>query len=77
MFHKFEKEIETLTERSKTMGIEEFLLDEAEKKGIEKGREGTREETTRDIALKMKNSDLDISLIANITGLSVEEIQKL
>jgi len=69
MFHKFEKEIETLTERSKTMGIEEFLLDEAKRE--------SKEENTKDIALKMKNSGLDINLIANITGLSVEEIQKL
>ena len=63
------------------MGIEEFLLDQAKREGREEGkeegREEAREENTRDIALKMKNSGLDISLIANITGLSVKEIQNL
>ncbi len=73
MFIKFEDKIATLTERNTTMGIEEFLLDRAEKNGIEKGRE----ENTREIALRMKKSGFDISLIANITGLSVEEIEKL
>lgn len=73
MFGKFEKEIATLTERSSTMGIEEFLIDSAEKKGIKKGIEKTLKET----AVKMKNVGLEIALIANITGLSVEEIKKL
>ncbi|WP_184548464.1 hypothetical protein [Mucilaginibacter sp. FT3.2] len=39
MFTKFEQEVAILTERSITMGIEEFLLDRAEKQGIEKGIE--------------------------------------
>jgi predicted transposase/invertase (TIGR01784 family) len=55
------------------MGIKEFLLDRAEKEGIEKGRE----ESLRATALKMKKSGLDTNLIADITGLSVEEIEKL
>jgi predicted transposase/invertase (TIGR01784 family) len=89
MFSKFEKEISILTERKVTMGIEEFLLDRAEKqgeekgekKGIEKGRvegrEEGRQENARETAIKMKINNLDISLIANITGLSVKEIEKL
>ena len=63
------------------MGIEEFLLDRAEKKGIEKGvekgREEGREEGIRETAAKMEKSGLDIALIASITGLPVEEIEKL
>jgi predicted transposase/invertase (TIGR01784 family) len=81
MITKFEQEIAILTERKITMGIEEFLLDRAEKEGIKKGREEGiekgREESLRVTALKMKKSGLDISLIADITGLSVEEIEKL
>jgi predicted transposase/invertase (TIGR01784 family) len=73
MFAKFEEEIAILTERNTTMGIEEFLLDNAEKIGIERGIE----KSVRDIALKMKKSGLDITLIANITGLSEDEIQRL
>ena len=85
MIIKFEQEITTLTERSVTMGIEEFLLDQAEKKGVEKGIEKGIEEgiekgiekTKREIALNMKNSGLDISLIANITGYSIEDIKRI
>ena len=77
MFSKFEKEITVLTERSATMGIEEFLLDSAEKKGIEQGMEKGRQNALRDTALKMKKAGLDVSLIANITGLFPEEIEKL
>jgi predicted transposase/invertase (TIGR01784 family) len=55
------------------MGLEEFLLDQAEKQGMEKGRK----EGIRATALKMKNNGLNLDLISNITGLSVEEIQKL
>jgi predicted transposase/invertase (TIGR01784 family) len=55
------------------MGIEEFLLDQAKKEGLEKGIE----KKTIDTALKMKENGLDIGLIANITGLPIERIEKL
>jgi len=41
---KFEKEIRTLTNNNFTMGIEELLLERAEKRGVEKGREEGRQE---------------------------------
>ena len=74
---KFEKEIAVLTERNITMGIEEFLLDQARKEGIEQGIEQGMEKKARETALKMKESGLDINLIVNITGLSVAEIKNL
>ncbi|SHM97891.1 Rpn family recombination-promoting nuclease/putative transposase [Mucilaginibacter sp. OK098] len=77
MFSKFEKEISILTEGSTTMGIEEFLLDQAKKEGLEKGIEKGIEKNTIDTALKMKESGLDLSLISNITGLSIKKIEKL
>ena len=81
MIAKFEEEIANLTERNITMGIEEFLLDRAEKKGIEKGIERGIEQgvekNTKETALKMMQNGLDIALIANITGLSIAEIEKL
>ncbi len=42
-----------------------------------KGREEGREETNLDHARKMKENGLDIGLIQEITGLSVEQIQEL
>ena len=81
MFAKFEKEIAILTERNITMGIEEFLLDRAEKKGIKKGIETGFEkghkQSRKETALKLRQSGLDLDFIANITGLSIEEIEKL
>ena len=55
------------------MGIEEFLLDRAYKQGVKIGVE----KSTKEMALKMKESGLDIVLIAQFTGLSVEEAEKL
>jgi predicted transposase YdaD len=72
-FTKFDKELATLTERTSTMGIEELLLDRAEKKGIKEGRE----KTLKEIIAEMKRNGLDIDLIARITGLSIEDVEKL
>ena len=77
MLAKFENEISILTGRSTTMGIEEFLLDQAEKKGIKKGIEQGIEQGMKEAALKMKQNGLDINLITNITGLPIKEIEKL
>jgi len=77
MLAKFEQGISILTKRSTTMGIEEFLLDRAEKKGRKEGIEKGIEKGIKDTALKMIESGLDIKLIADITGLTIEEIEKL
>ncbi|WP_341830849.1 hypothetical protein AACH28_14655 [Sphingobacterium thalpophilum] len=82
---KFEEEIKTKIGRSDTMGTQEYLLDKAEKKGIQKGIEkglktgiekGKREEAIA-IALEFKKMGLPIADIAKGTGLSIEEIEKL
>ncbi len=77
MISKFEKEIAVLTERTSTMGIEEFLLDKAKKEGRKEGLEAGREKGIKETALKMKKRGLDIALIAQITGLSSDIIEKL
>jgi predicted transposase YdaD len=80
MLTKFEKEIAILTERSKAMGIEELLLDLAEKKGIEKGRKENEkgiEQKVREITINSLKNGMDINLIANITGLSISEVEKI
>lgn len=77
MITKFEYEISTLTARSTTMGIEEFLLKKYKREGIEKGLEQGIEKNKRETALNMKKNGLDVLLISNITGLSPEEIEQL
>ncbi|GAA3965343.1 hypothetical protein [Mucilaginibacter dorajii] len=70
---KFEQQVEILTERSTTMGIEELLLDRAEKKGEKKGEINSR----KDIAREMKKDGFPVAQIEKLTKLSAEEIEKL
>ena len=48
-------------------------LDTASKEGFTKGKAEEKVET----ALKMKQKGLDLNLISDITGLSIEEIEQL
>ena len=68
----------------KLEGIKEGKLEgieEGMKKGIEKGKlEGIKEGIEKrnyTIAKDMKSKNLDINLISEITGLTLEEIEKL
>lgn len=65
----FEQEVEKLTERRDTMGIEQLLLDR------EKNR-GKREEAIA-IAREMKKDGISIEQIAKFTKLTIKEIEKL
>jgi predicted transposase/invertase (TIGR01784 family) len=73
MITKFVQELSILTEKSNTMGIEELLLDQAKKEGMEKGEL----KKARAIAREMKNDGISIVQIVKFTKLSVEEIEKL
>jgi len=70
---KFEQEVEILTERRTTMGIEELLLDRATKQGLEKGK---KEEAVA-IAREMKKDGVAIEQIAKFTKLSIADLEKL
>lgn len=72
-FYIFEKEVENKLGRSNIMGTQEYLLDKAEKQGMEKGER----EKAISIALEFKKMGLPIADIAKGTGLSIEEIEKL
>jgi len=78
---KFEQQVEILTERSNTMGIEELLLERAEKKGEKKGeRKGEKKgEKAKAIAIarEMKKDGMPVAQIEKFTGLLAEEIEKL
>ena len=78
---KFEQQVEILTERSTTMGIEELLLDRATnqglEKGIKKGLEKGKKEEALAIAKRLKEVGVSIADIAKGTGLPVAEIEKL
>ncbi len=79
---KFEQQVEILTERSTTMGIEELLLDRAKKEGIAEGKaegktEGKAEgkhEVIENLIVKLGLSDEQAAEIANV---SVEFVSKV
>ncbi|GAB4000714.1 hypothetical protein GCM10028807_54580 [Spirosoma daeguense] len=80
---KFEKEIDSLTQHNKTMGIEEFLLDRAKKEGIKEGLEKVLEQgielekrilITR-LLLKTSFSSEQIADLAGVSVVFVEQIR--
>jgi len=78
MFVKFEQEIAVLTQKSITMGIEEFLLERAERQGIAKGREEAREEGQVKVVTKLIiQSVLSDEQIANIADTSVNFVKSI
>ncbi len=55
----------------------EYMLNERERKGVEQGRsEGVAAEK-REIAKSMEREGISEDVIARVTGLSAEEIEKL
>ena len=52
-------------------------LDTASKEGFTKGKAEGKAEEKVEAALKMKQKGLDLNLISDITGLSIEEIEQL
>lgn len=59
------------------ISVERTLISSAERRGIKKGKEEGREEEKILIASKAKKQGLSSEVISGLTGLSVEEIDKL
>ncbi|WP_134089453.1 hypothetical protein [Olivibacter sp. XZL3] len=76
-FYIFEKEVETKLGRSNIMGTREYLLDKAEKQGLERGMERGKREEAIAIARELKKEGLSIEFIAKTTKLTTEEVEKL
>jgi predicted transposase/invertase (TIGR01784 family) len=74
---KFEQTLEILTERTTTMGIEELLLERAEKRGQKVGLEKGKQEEALAIAREMKKDGVLLAQIAKFTKLTIKEIEKL
>ena len=94
----FEKELETITGKNYTMGIEQLLLERAQKEGreqglnqgleegrelgleqgLEQGREQGLEQglelARSQVILNAKKKGINIEVIADLVGLSVEEV---
>lgn len=66
---EFENEIKTKIGRSDTMGTQEYLLDKAEKKGIQKGKIEGKIEMLRELGFT-------IAEICQKLGLAKPEVEK-
>ncbi|MEI0559079.1 Rpn family recombination-promoting nuclease/putative transposase [Brachyspira intermedia] len=69
-----------MLEEERRLGIEEGFkkgIEQGIEKGIEKGIEQGIKENKILTVKNMKNRNIDIALISDITGLSIEEIEKL
>ena len=67
---KFENEIDAITQTNKRMGLEEFLLDRAQKQG----------ERNRNIAIAealLKEASFPVEKIADLVGVSVEFVNEI
>lgn len=77
MFNKFVKEIDSLTERSTTMGIQEFLLDRAKKEGVEIGVEkGMTQKDEILVKNLLASTDFSVARIAGLVGVSEDFVLK-
>jgi hypothetical protein len=74
MFAKFENEISILTERATTMGIEEFLLNQAKNEGLEQGMSLKDLTFTQSL---LTSTDFSISRIAQLAGVSEDFVLKV
>ena len=55
----------------------EYMLNERERKGLEQGRAEGEAQKHREIAKRMLQENIEKSVITKVTGLSLEEIEKL
>lgn len=76
MMIKFEQEAEKLTGRTEPMGVREILLDRAKREGREEERLKALAEK-KQMARDLKTNGVDLDIISKVTGLSIEEINKL
>ena len=77
IMHLTEEEQEIYEGRLKWMRDEELALVYAEQKGIEKGRKEGMEKGKLDIAKEALLQGLSTEMISKITGLTIEQIEKL
>jgi len=83
---KFEQEINSLTNNKFTMGIEELLLDRAERRGREEGRKEGREEGREEakeesailfVKSLLTDTDFDNNKIASLTSVDVAFVKEI
>ncbi len=79
MFHEAfsEKKLERITELTEVKSMLTQIAEQIEERGIQQGMQQGMQQNARENALKMKNREYSVKDIADITGLTEEEIQNL
>lgn len=82
LYRKFDEQLDVLTNKTKTMGLEEFLLDRAtkqgEKKGEKKGIDQAKKTFVQKLLLKTTHTDEQIADLADVDkALVAKERKKL
>ncbi len=79
MFHEAfnEKKLESITELTEVKSMLTQIAEQIEERGIQQGMQQGMQQNARENALKMKSREFSVKDIADITGLTVEEIQSL
>ena len=70
-------EEETIEEDERIMSALQCSLDEAEERGIKKGRREGYKEGTQEVALRMIQNGCDVKTICLCTGLTSKEVKEL
>ena len=77
LFTSDEKAMQEYYARESFLYGQEVMLRRERKEGFEEGIAQGMKESQILMAKNMKNKDMDINLISELTGLSIEEIDKL
>jgi predicted transposase/invertase (TIGR01784 family) len=72
-----EKELERIKELTEVKSMLTQIAEQIEARGVQQGMQQGMQQKARENALKMKEKGYSVEDIADITGLTVEEIQKL
>lgn len=76
-YHKFEEVIDSLNENDKVMGIEQFLLQQARKEGVEQGVEkGISIKEIEFVKSLIENTDFNDEKIALLANTNIELVKK-
>ena len=76
IFSEFKKAV-TLEHKEDIMTIAERLEQRGKEAGIQIGRQEGKTQGIKNVALNMISKDMDTKLVAEFTGMTVEEINKL
>ena len=76
-FISSKEEMEVYNARDAFLYGQTIMLKKEREEGIKEGIEKGIEKEKYSLAINMKNKNMDINLISELTGLSIEEIKKL